>query len=666
MARLAEQIADRFIGQQVNMLRLAQSEREQVLTMLGRLQSRVLAKMDQQIPLPGFGTFTQQRLGALYRVTDKLIDQQYTQIMTRHTHTLVEVSGLQSAQTRKIVNAVIGVPLMTVGVPLPTLKALVNDDLVDGRPAGYWWAQQASTLRQEYRDVIRQGAFAGETLGEMKQRVQGTRARNYQDGIMARTGKRAEVLIRTSILSVANAARDVTYRANDDVLDGEQWLATLDDRTCAVCAALDNESWQFDGSPIGETTQAFPGPPPQHFQCRCTLVPIVKSWAQLQREAGQDEALGKKVDELDETLPKGERESMGGPVEGRTTYNDWLGNQDEATQRDILGAKRFALWQQGSIDVQDLVDQQNRPLSLEEILASQDLPGDIHAEALPEPSIGLSATETHALLSSEFKNATGSLRETLEGRQKHIAEQLTASGVTPEQITAWSQDQRGKKFVTDNPRVTASPTFPGTEIRNKWAGTSGDSDPFAIAVQVAAEKEFKLGQDTLTHLNQKEPTRYARAEHLVATHEQVYRQVVRAMYDETQAYLKEKGITEVMVMRGVVANTKLSLPQEGLQSVILQPLSSYTLDPNVAAQFANGRDGFVLLQKVPASQIFGLNPSGTLGTVDEMEIVVLGGRHEAHVVHSRFVQQDTLSKNFTVNLNAIRERVVAKIKELNI
>jgi|GEM_PF-1463880 phage putative head morphogenesis protein, SPP1 gp7 family len=368
MAQLAQVIADKFLGQQINLLRLSVSEREKVLSMLGGLQARLLSTMDAQIPLPGFGTFTTQRLNALYRLTDTLIKQQYDLIRSRHNDTLIDVSGFQGAQARKLVNAVVGVPLMTVGVPLATMKALINDDLVDGRPAAYWWDQQAATLKTRYRDEIRMGAFAGDTLGQLKQRIRGTKAQNYQDGLMALTSRQADALIRTSLLSVANAARHETFKANDDVLNGQQWLSTLDDRTCEICMALDGAAWSFDGEPLGETVnQDFPGPPPQHFNCRCTLVPALKSWAQLQREAGQDDALGKKLDRIEEELGPGRRASMSGDVSAKLTYEDWLRNQDVMVQKDVLGPRRFDLWNRGLIDVQDLVDQQNRPLTLDQI-----------------------------------------------------------------------------------------------------------------------------------------------------------------------------------------------------------------------------------------------------------------------------------------------------------
>lgn len=435
MPPLAQVIADRFLGQQVNLLRLSASERDKVFTMLGALQARLLSTMDSQIPLPGFETFTQNRLNALYQLTDKLIQQQYGQIGTLHTNTLLDVSGFQGSQALKIINAVIGVPLMTVGVTAAAMKALVNDDLVDGRPASYWWQQQAATLQTRYRDEIRQGVFAGETLGQLKQRIRGTKAQNFQDGLMALTSRNADALIRTSLLSVANAARYETLKANDDVLDGQQWMATLDDRTCPICQALDAQSWDFDGAKMGDTQQDFPGPPPQHFNCRCTLVPVLKSWAQLQRDAGQDDKLGKKLDAIERKIGPGTRASMDGQVSGKMTYEDWLKQQDVSMQRDILGAKRFDLWQQGLVDVQDLVTQQNRPLNLDQIKARAAINQN---DPLNLPSIAFGKANPDGLDSLEqYQFSNGALSADRQALHEAIKQELFAEASAVDNPTAY-------------------------------------------------------------------------------------------------------------------------------------------------------------------------------------------------------------------------------------
>lgn len=393
---VADIIADRFVGHQVDLLRLSESERDTVFRLLGQLQTDLLTKMDRQIPLPGFGTFKQQRLQALFTLTDKLIQQKYGQISREHQASMIDLSEFESERTRSLINKHLGVALLNVGVPLSTLKALVNDDIVEGRPAKEWWSQQSDNLRGRFQQTIRQGVFAGETLDQLKQRVRGTKARNFQDGVMAVSGREAEALIRTSVQSVANAARYETFRANDDVLGGFQALVTLDTRTSELCMARSGHAWDVDGNPLNaETKESFPGPPPWHFNCRTVLVPVLKSWAQLRKEAKQDDELGKKLDRIEDKIGKGTQASMDGQVAAELSYADWLKTKPEEVQIEILGRGRWQLWRRNLIDLNDLIDQRGRPVTLDglkskagvETLGSRTTSGDKQASddaILPE------------------------------------------------------------------------------------------------------------------------------------------------------------------------------------------------------------------------------------------------------------------------------------------
>ncbi len=366
----ADHIADRFVGHHVDILRLAESERDTIFQMLGQLQADLLKRMDKQIPLPGFETFKQQRLQALFTLTDKLIGQQYGRIAKEHQSTLIDLAEFESEKTRTLLNRELKVPLLSVGVPLPTLKAMVNDDIVEGRPAKEWWAQQGNNLRGRYQQTIRQGVFAGETLDQLKQRVRGTQARNYQDGIMAISGRDAEALIRTSVQSVANSARYETLKANDDVIAGFQALVTLDLRTSELCMGRSGYAWDLDGQPLNpETKIPFPGPPPWHWGCRTTLVPVLKSWEQLQKEAKQNDELGKKLDTVEKKLGPGTQASMDGQVAGDLTYQQWLEEQPEERQIAVLGRNRWQLWRRNVLNLSDLVDQVGRPLTLDALKA---------------------------------------------------------------------------------------------------------------------------------------------------------------------------------------------------------------------------------------------------------------------------------------------------------
>jgi len=105
---------------------------------------------------------------------------------------------------------------------------------------------------------------------------------------------------------VANAASQASYKANQDVTKRYQYTATLDNRTSAICRALDGREFEYGKGPT----------PPQHFNCRSTTVPIIDY-----------EGLGV------EPPPRSD------VIDDRQTYGEWLAKQTEARKAEILGSK---------------------------------------------------------------------------------------------------------------------------------------------------------------------------------------------------------------------------------------------------------------------------------------------------------------------------------------
>ena len=124
----------------------------------------------------------------------------------------------------------------------------------------------------------------------------------------------AEALARTATSRVTNAARHQLFEANDDLVKGMMWSATLDRRTCVVCADLDGKVL-----PLGSYRR-----PPEHWNCRCTLAPVLKSW----RALGVDR----------DALTPSERAAMGGDVPGALRFPQWLRTQPETPEIRALQA----------------------------------------------------------------------------------------------------------------------------------------------------------------------------------------------------------------------------------------------------------------------------------------------------------------------------------------
>jgi len=78
---------------------------------------------------------------------------------------------------------------------------------------------------------------------------------------------RTQMIARTEILRASNLGSMAVFEANRDILNGWEWLATEDERTCPICGELDGKVFSFD-----DRKQP---PPPAHVQCRCTTLPVL-------------------------------------------------------------------------------------------------------------------------------------------------------------------------------------------------------------------------------------------------------------------------------------------------------------------------------------------------------------------------------------------------------
>ncbi|WP_406205230.1 hypothetical protein OH807_30475 [Kitasatospora sp. NBC_01560] len=160
-----------------------------------------------------------------------------------------------------------------------------------------------------------------------------------------------------------------------------------------------------------------------------------------------------------------------------------------------------------------------------------------------------------------------------------------------------------------------------------WAMTSNDEDAEALALQATARDHFGLlpaaDWPSVGHLAQ------ATADHQ-ATHQLALEALLTAMWDRTQTHLTEADLGSLTVFRGM--STPDGQPPAGwaadgntLSDPALRPLSAFSLDPEVAHQFATeDGPGIIMSAVVPAGRIIA-TPATGIGCLDEAEVVVLAG-----------------------------------------
>ena len=163
------------------------------------------------------------------------------------------------------------------------------------------------------------------------------------DGLVkSRSAAQAEALVRTATNHAASTARNAVYKDNEDIIDKEEYLSTLDNRTSLTCAGLDGKYF-----PVGEGDM-----PPMHFNCRSVRIPVVKPEYTVKGLEGKRASKG---------------DNGGEQVGGGTTFGGWLHTQPVKFQDTVLGTERGILFRKGSLPITNFTNDKGITLTLKQL-----------------------------------------------------------------------------------------------------------------------------------------------------------------------------------------------------------------------------------------------------------------------------------------------------------
>lgn len=159
-----------------------------------------------------------------------------------------------------------------------------------------------------------------------------------------------ESTIRTGRMHVSNTSYIETYQAIG--YTHVKVVATLDGRTCKVCAKLDGEVYPIDG-----TYPSFP----QHPNSRTILVGCDADGKLIGRRpyVMDDKSVAK--------IPKDERDAKIGQVNANTDYQHWFNDSTEDFKRTWLGKTRYDLYKDGGYSIDRFVDPTNKEYTIAQL-----------------------------------------------------------------------------------------------------------------------------------------------------------------------------------------------------------------------------------------------------------------------------------------------------------
>lgn len=344
-----ERLLSRSIRHQIFVLGYASKEAARIEKLLRVVQRDIEAQIIERLRrVQGrgydLGPANSKRLRALYTAIDEILTDEYSELYRQNRDELYGFVAREADFERRLLQTVVPIEVGTVLPSVQALRSAVVSRPFQGNTLRQWYGSLRDAQRQALRRSVNIGIVEGESIEEIVGRVVGTRGVQFRDGALSLGRRQARAVVRTAVHSTATQARELLYQQNRSLIKGVQMVATLDGRTTPYCRAIDGKVFDVDEGPR----------PPFHVNCRTTTVPITRSL----RELG--------IADIGRYSPS-TRASMNGQVPASLTYPNWFKQQSGAFQREVLGARRYRMYQAGLTNITRFADREGRLYTLSEL-----------------------------------------------------------------------------------------------------------------------------------------------------------------------------------------------------------------------------------------------------------------------------------------------------------
>lgn len=248
-----ERLADASIRHALHIERLGAGEERRVRGMLRRvhddLVSIILDRLDRMIARAPdqTGLWTTARYAQMMARVSDVLREGHASVREELAMSLQEIGLAEVAYQGRLIADVMP---FDVDLTLPgsrEIRNIVRTRPFRGKLLWEWWGEQTVAVRRNIDTSLRVGLIEGESVTQIVSRI-----RREGGGVLPTSRRNMGAVVRTAVNHVSTAARSETAKANDDIVKGEQFVATLDSRTTLQC---------FPGStrvlPIGRITAVF-------------------------------------------------------------------------------------------------------------------------------------------------------------------------------------------------------------------------------------------------------------------------------------------------------------------------------------------------------------------------------------------------------------------------
>ncbi len=353
-----EEIQDRAFGHAVNVEKFANHQVRKILKLLSASNERLARQLAAAIEKMPASSVSVQRLESLLMSTRALMNETFKLTNDQLQLDLQDFADLEASfQAMTLTEA------LPAFVHVATVTGSQVYAVASARPFQGILLKNAmegvdEATAQRVQQTIMSGIVENRTTDQIVREIRGTKAANYADGLLEKSRRDIETIVRSSISSVAATGQDLIAKKNTDIIKGVRWTSTLDLRTSEKCRIRDNKLYTADThKPIGHSLPWLSGPGRCHYNCRSTQTQVLKSW----KEMG--------IDMEGDPNFASTRASLDGQVPADKSYATWVKQQSAERQNEILGETRGKLMRDGGLSLQDMYSQKGSYLTLEELRA---------------------------------------------------------------------------------------------------------------------------------------------------------------------------------------------------------------------------------------------------------------------------------------------------------
>lgn len=348
-----EKLLDELIGHEVDLAHLSNAQVVEIIKILNSQDPELRAALIEEID--GIGQDLSEASVALALAgvlgINRAVFARVRQALTQSTDDLIryELSFVHSA-LQSVLPAMVQDQYPVKTADFAQVQAAARTMPFQGRLISEWLAGVESGRAASIRDAVRSGIVDGKPTAEIVRAIMGTRAERYADGVLQKSRRDVESVVRSAVSGAAAVASDKSFEANAVLISHVEWVSILDNRTTVMCRIRDRLPYTLGTyKPIGHKVPWLAGPGRLHFCCRSSKWPVLNSAKELGITDAEAMAL------------------MDGQSPQQVTYGEWLGRQSAARQDQILGPERGKLMRQGKLKMHDFYNDKGRFLTIDEL-----------------------------------------------------------------------------------------------------------------------------------------------------------------------------------------------------------------------------------------------------------------------------------------------------------